>query len=240
MTEKTFNNKMSLRERIGGIVYIPIHSVVLPLLLSALYVRILETKGYELNDALLNLIIYAIGALFCFLFMWKYLKNSFGCIFDAPIKYLKTVFSGLCLYYAASVLVTIVILFILPENSSLVNPNTENVEMIVYNNYNISIIMTVFFAPVVEECMFRGALFGSIVNKNRVLAYLVTIIVFSMYHLWGYFVTDYSWELWVYLLQYVPATIILCRAYEKSGTIWCSIAIHALINFIATYTASTL
>lgn len=240
MNDKTFKNQMSLRERIGGIVYIPIHCIVLPLLASIVYTWLYLKKGIELSELSLNLMIYAVGALFCFSFMWKYLKASFGTIFDAPVSFIKTIFVGFFEYYFASIIVTVLLLMILPENSSIANPNTENVGALIGDNYNIAVVMTVIFAPIVEECMFRGAIFGTIRTKNRFWAYFVTVILFSMYHLLGYFITDYSWELWVYLLQYVPATIILCRAYEKSGTIWCSIAIHALINFIATYTVGTL
>lgn len=240
MTEITFNQQMSLRERIGGIIYIPVHCFVLPFIMTVLDTLVFQPKKIVLSELTLNLIIYGVGFVFCLLFMWKYLKTSFGMIFDAPGKFLHFAVNGLFLNYLISAVVSMIIVSVMSGGiDSVINPNTEGVSKLIYEDFNASAVMTVIFAPVVEECMFRGALFGSIRKKSRFWAYFVTIVVFSVYHLWAFFVTDYSWELWVYLLQYVPPTIILCRAYEKSGTIWCPILIHCVINLLATY-ASTL
>lgn len=237
MTDKKFKSQMSRRERIGGIIYIPIHSILLPIIIAFGEVLLLHPRGITLSELTLNLIIYAIGFVFCLLFMWKFLKKSFGDIFDAPGRFIVTIFNSLCLNYLITAGISVLITVILADPESVINPNTEGVGELIFGNFKASAVMTVIFAPVIEECMFRGALFGSIRRKSRFWAYLITVVVFSVYHLWAFFVTDYSWELWIYLLQYVPATIILCRAYEKSETIWCPIAVHAVINLIATYAA---
>lgn len=237
MTNKTFKSQMSRRERIGGIIYIPIHSLILPMIIAFGEVLLLQPRGITLSELMLNLIVYAAGFVFCLLFMWKYLKKSFGDIFDAPGRFIVTVFNSLCLHYLINIIISVLITAVLSDPESVINPNTEVVGELVFGNFRASAVMAVIFGPVVEECMFRGALFGSIRKKSRFWAYLITVVVFSVYHLWAFFITDYSWELWLYLLQYVPVTIILCRAYEKSGTIWCPIAVHAVINLIATHAA---
>ena len=230
-----FVYRMSLRERIGGIIYIPIHCCVLPLLLAIADMVIFNSTGTELNSLTVNFVIYSIGCLFCFIFMWKYLKASFGDIFDAPGKFIKTAIGSLCINYFISIIVASVIMVVMENGSgSVINPNTEDAGVLIHQDFNTAAIMTVIFAPIVEECMFRGALFGTIRTKSRFWAYAVTAAAFSIYHLWAYFLTDYSWELWIYLLQYAPISIILCRAYEKSGTVWCPIVIHSVINLIAT------
>jgi membrane protease YdiL (CAAX protease family) len=42
-----------------------------------------------------------------------------------------------------------------------------------------------------------------------------------------------DWTVLFYLLQYVPASVALCWCYEKSGTIWSPIVLHAAINLIS-------
>lgn len=231
MTKVQFTFPMSVRERIGGIIYIPLHAAVIPTLVVLADSMIFQPKGISLSEAVINLAVYAIGFIFCILFMWKFLKKSFSDIFERK-GFLRTVIGSVFIYYLLAVVVSTLLTAILGE-FELVNPNTEGINSLIHNNYNVMAVMTVFFAPIVEECIFRGALFGTIRTKSRIIAYIVTILAFAIYHLWGYFVTDYSWKLWVYLLQYVPASLVLCRAYEKSGTVWCPIVLHAIINFVA-------
>ena len=237
MNNPSFNFPMSVRERIGGIIYIPLHCWVIPIL-----VVLIDELSDKMNcgEAVLNLLIYAVGFLFCLLFMWKFLKKSIEDIFENKVRFFARVMSSFGLYYVLSAVVSWIVVAAVGDYELAINPNSANINALVRENFNVMAVMSVIFAPVVEESMFRGALFGTIRKKSRFWAYAVTIVFFAFYHLYAYFITDYSWQLWVYLLQYVPATFVLCRLYEKSGTIWCPIALHALINLVALYAAKLL
>ena len=229
MTNKPVDFPMSLRERIGGIIYIPLHCLIIPILV----VLIDEfSDKITFSDATTNLLVYGIGFVFCLLFMWKFLKKSFDDIFEKKVRVLGRVLGGFGLMYLLSVATTTVITVVVGD-ADLINPNSAELNSLISQNFNAMAVMSVIFAPIVEECIFRGALFGSIRKKSRFLAYFVTIAVFAFYHLFAYFIIDYKWQLWVYLLQYVPASFALCRVYEKSETIWCPIALHAINNLIA-------
>ena len=91
--------------------------------------------------------------------------------------------------------------------------------------------MAVFLAPLTEEVLFRGAVFNGIRKTNRIAAYAVSMVLFSVYHIWGYAVEDPSY--WLYTLQYLPAAFLLCRCYERTNSIWCSIFFHMLVNHIS-------
>ena len=78
-----------------------------------------------------------------------------------------------------------------------------------------------------------SALFGAIRTKSRIAAYIVTALLFAVYHLWPYFIAEFAWMDLLYLLQYIPIGLILAWSYERSGTIWTSILVHALINYVA-------
>ena len=229
---------MSVRERVGGIIYIVLHSLIIPILVVLADGAILQPAGIVLSEAALNMLVYAVGFLFCLLFMWKYLKKSFNDIFEKR-GFLILLIRNFFLYYALAYAVSLLLILIIGD-FELINPNTEGINSLITQDFKVTAVMTVIFAPIVEECIFRGALFGTIRRKNRTIAYVVTILAFAVYHLWGFFITDYSWELWVYLLQYVPASIVFCSTYEKSGTIWCPIALHAIINLVALIAAKSL
>ena len=230
MTNKPFDFPMSVRERVGGLIYIPLHCWVIPIIV--VLINELSDK-LDYSEAVLNLIIYAIGFLFCLLFMWKFLKKSFHDIFEKRVRFLRAVIGSLLLYFALAWVASTIVVVVVGDYELAVNPNSANINELVLEDFNVMAVMSVIFAPIVEECMFRGALFGTIRKKSRFWAYFATIVLFAVYHLYAYFITDYSWQLWVYLLQYVPASLVLCRLYERSGTIWCPIALHAVINLMA-------
>ena len=47
----------------------------------------------------------------------------------------------------------------------------------------------------------------------------------------GYAIDDPSY--WLYTIQYLPAAYLLCRCYERTNSIWCSIFFHMLVNHIS-------
>jgi len=230
-----FRHPMTKAQRVMGLIYLPLHSVGLPLLIALLYPSFFST----VDEIYLDLGMYLLGLLFCLTALHSFLRSSFSDLCDRPGRFLSTLLLCALAYLAMSSLVSSLLMLILGADS-LVNPNTDTVNQLLGENYNVTFATTVIMAPILEECLFRGALFGSIRRKNRPAAYLVTIVIFAVYHLWAYFIADYSSTLWLYLLQYIPATLALCFAYERSGTIWCPIVLHAAINCLAMLAARSL
>ncbi len=229
MTE--FKFPMSVRERVMGMVYIIFHSAIIPYAVAFVNILILQPSGMGMSEAQITLVVYVIGFIYCLISMFKYLKTSFSDIFDRPAAFLVCIAVGFFACIAMSLAVSWILVAMKVTN--LTNPNSETVNVLIGEDRGLIIAAAVLFAPIIEECMFRGALFGTIRLKNRALAYIVTMFAFSMYHLWQYFIVDYSPSLWLYMLQYVPHTIVLCRAYEISGSIWCPIFLHGIINAVA-------
>ncbi len=221
---------MTKAQAVFGIFFIPFHSVLLPMAFSSVYNNVMAPAGIILSTATLNLALYSMSFLILLFPMLSYLRKSFSAIFDHFGKFVTSVLMGVSAHYVLSFILSFLLLLVMPE---LANPNTDAIISSASNNTAQVLVYTVLLAPIIEETMFRGALFGAIRNKHRIIAYIVTAVVFSVYHLWSYFFVSYSNELWLYLLQYVPITVILCLAYEKSGTLWSPILIHAIINFIS-------
>lgn len=86
----------------------------------------------------------------------------------------------------------------------------------------INMILLVIVAPLVEEYMFRGVIFGMLRRFGAGFAILASGILFGLYH--GNF------------LQALPNTvtgILFAYAVHKTGSIYTSIAIHAFNNGMA-------
>ena len=88
----------------------------------------------------------------------------------------------------------------------------------------------VVFAPVIEETLVRGVVFGTIRPASRVLAYIVSALLFTLMHNWQYFGLYPALSILLSCLPYIPASVALAWVYEKGGTIWAPITLHALIN----------
>ena len=95
------------------------------------------------------------------------------------------------------------------------------------------LICTVLLVPVTEEVIYRGVLFQIVYHKNRILAYVLTTVIFAAIHIVGYIGYEDPFNLFIAFHQYLPAGIALAFAYEMSDSIWAPIIIHSTINLIA-------
>ena len=101
--------------------------------------------------------------------------------------------------------------------------------------FNMTFALAVFLAPMVEEPLFRGAVFGSLYRRSRWAAYAVSAALFSLYHVWQFAAAYGDPTYLIYALAYVPVSLALAFAYERSGSIWVPIAFHMTINAVTMY-----
>ena len=78
----------------------------------------------------------------------------------------------------------------------------------------------------------RGVAYGTLRGKSVFLAYLVSTVLFAVYHMWSFLLDGYGWTILLYMLQYVPGGIALAWCYEKSKNIWAPVFLHMAINLI--------
>jgi membrane protease YdiL (CAAX protease family) len=96
-------------------------------------------------------------------------------------------------------------------------------------------LLIVVAAPLAEEVFFRGFLFAGI---RRSAGFVVAALVSSL--IWGFFHFTGESGSWGVVVQLSVFGVILAWLYERTGSIWPTIAVHALNNAIAfTYLIST-
>lgn len=94
-----------------------------------------------------------------------------------------------------------------------------------YYEYALAFVCLVILAPVAEEVLFRGYLFGKLLKYVPVwAAMLVTSILFGIAHA--------SWAVGV---DVFALSIILCSLRLITGNIWASVVLHMIKNGIAFY-----
>ncbi len=223
-----FRFPMLKSERIIGMIYLPIHIFLLPFLVTYIVLQTARNPVVAANaDA--NLLYYTVSFLFVLIFLFRYLKTSFSDLIDHILDAAKSVVLAYLFNYAVSILVSLLLSKLI---GNTVNPNTQEVINQTKLNANTIFVVAVLFAPVVEETLFRGALFGTLRMKSRAAAYIASALLFSFYHLWQYFLGGFELSSLLLLLQYIPASLALAWCYEKSGSIWAPIVLHAAINFV--------
>ena len=229
--ELRFSSRMSRREGAAALMYLPIHVLLMPVLLSRLF-------GQDFSQAELNFIVYAAGLLYMLVCQWGFLRREFDALCDNPLFILLEIMICYGMMLGFNLLINGLLagigsLLSLGDGAEIVNANPNNSAVLDMSgeHYGMVAASAIFLAPILEELMFRGGVFGLLRRRSRLLAYLCSIGLFALYHVWPYAVHDPL--NWLFLLQYLPISYLLCRCYERSNSIWAGIFLHMLVNFIS-------
>lgn len=99
-------------------------------------------------------------------------------------------------------------------------------------HYILAFVTLVVLAPVAEELLFRGYLYGKLVKVSPVwVAIVVSSLVFGAAHLWAGG-GDLQWAV---MIDTFALGIMLALLRVYTGAVWAGILVHALKNGIAFY-----
>lgn len=222
-----FQQLMTPTERVLGWIWLPVNTFLLPIL-AAVYVY---ANPDQLSDGALNLVTFAVSAVALLLMLHRFWRESFHRMLDRPGRCLGAMLLGGLVNYALSLAVSPVLLLAL--DGAVDNPNNAALLEIAQQDLGMIKAASVFLAPLVEETLFRGVVFGSLRPRRRVLAYALSTGLFSLLHVWQYILVSADASLLVYALQYIPSGVALAYCYERSGSIWPPIFLHMLLNTVA-------
>ena len=159
-------------------------------------------------------------------FLWASIRDMKG-------KIRRTILSallGFAVYYVLNWQVTFVYFLFDLEPQNL---NQETVDLLLEETPWQMLLCTIFFAPIVEELLFRGLFFAPLYRKLPILAYVVSAVLFSAVHVVGGIGQLDVLTLILCFIQYLPAGIALGIVYQRSGNIFGPMLLHFMINFIA-------
>ena len=223
-----FENDMSRGQTVFGWIWLAVHVFVLPIAAGV----IIQLYPDFLTEAQWELALFAVSAVALGIAMLRYWKRGFERVLERPGRTLLSALGGLAIYYALSTAVTLLLVLVASDMLEG-NPNNEAVVAVAKTDYGTMKAAAVFLAPLVEETLFRGVIFGSLRKKSRIAAYFVSVLLFCLLHVWQFVAATGDWGYLIYLLQYIPAGVALAWCYERSGTIWAPIGMHMLVNALA-------
>lgn len=230
-SSKRLSVAMERREFLGGIFYLPVQFLLLGEILAALW------SALALGDPAEHLAMYN-GAYFlsnfvcCVILYRHFLLRSLAQIRRRFWGFVQAVVLGVVLYEAVSYGLRLLLGWLDP---GFLLPNDESIAAMIRENRAIMLAGTVFLAPLAEECVFRGLVFQGLHRRSRPAAYLVSMALFSLVHVVGYWGELSPLRLLESVIVYLPAGFALAWSYEKADTIFAPIVMHSVINAISFY-----
>lgn len=132
--------------------------------------------------------------------------------------------AGMFLAFVSQYLAVFIEAFLL--NIPVGSQNTEDIVLIV-NQYPIFLILVAIFGPIMEEFVFRKAIFGYLYDiTGGIGAAVISSLIFAFIHFDGHY------------LLYSMMGFVFCYLYWKTKSIAAPIIAHALMN--ATVTVANL
>ena len=183
--------------------------------------------GSALSEAMLNTVFFAINFVAVLIIFPTFLKANFQIACQHPWNVLRCAGIGFLMYLVGDSLFTSITTVIAP---SFCNPNDATINQLAQSNYWLMVIATVVLVPIAEECFYRGLIFRGLCDYFPVLAYVVSMVFFSLVHVLGYASKADFGTLMLSFLQYLPAGFALAWSYQASGTIYTPLLIHMIVN----------
>lgn len=145
----------------------------------------------------------------------------------------KTILTQFILLFTFNILINIVFSTVLGITSNSGNQDIVIESMLA--NPILNSFATIIFAPIVEEIVFRGALYDFIKKyMSKRNAVIVSCILFGSIHVIPVMMMSGDISELIYLIPYSGMAYFMIRAYDKTASIWGAIGVHMLNNTVAT------
>ena len=223
MEKREYLSRQSKAERIFSVAYLPVHVYLAPLLAALL----LGFSG--LKNEHIVFMTYSIGAVYMLATQWRFLRRDFDMLCERPFNCLYQV---LMCYIAMTLIksgIDMLLMVILGEETG--NPNDAALIATAQAVPNSVKAAAIFLSPIIEELMFRAGVFGWLREHSRVWAYVGSMLLFALYHVWPYLSESPVYLL--FMFQYLPAGYALCRCYEQTDSIWAAMLLHGMTNAVS-------
>ena len=194
-------SKLTPNESLIGLIYYLLQLLVIP----GLAVGVSFLLGNTISESVLNVICFAINFIAVLIIFRKFLLANWQPVRIQPWNVLRCAGIGFLMYLAGNFLFR-------------------------WLSTAIMTIGTVILVPIAEECFYRGLIFRGIYDRSPLLAYSLSMVIFSLAHVLGYVAMADFGTLVLCFLQYLPAGFALAWSYRASGSIYASVLIHMTVN----------
>ena len=218
--------QMTDRERVRGLIFFALYFLVfrtLKLLVEWFFDRYFSLF---LSEAMAAAVYYLVIGVLTVIVFGSFLKNAGGILRDFLPENLLAFGTGLV---GALILEFLIGLIPLP----VINPDPAAWREQFSYSPAATVVILVILMPLIEEVLFRGLMFGTLRRYSRTMAWVVSGLLFVIYSVWPFAVTQGDVRYLLLAIQYVPTAAALTWCYDRGGSIWSSVALHAALDGIA-------
>lgn len=221
---------LSGHERVQGGILLICYLAVFPVLAGRGFGLLELLAGVSVGSAQRDLIYYWVLFALTLAVFRKFWKKTTKALLSGIGNVLVSLGLGLPLFYGLGWL-SAKALRLLPLYPA--NLNDAAISAQLGTSPGRTVLMVVFLAPVVEETLFRGYVFGTLRERGRTRAYLVSCLLWGLAHVWQYAAGDWSYLL--LMAQYLVPGLVMAWTYERAGSLWGSVLLHSIVNALAVW-----
>ena len=230
MAQRRWRPQLTRQEQFRGLIFFALYFLVFPVLKMGVEWFFDHFFGLFLSEAMSAAVYYLILGALTLIVFWSFLKNSLDILVDFLPENLLAFATGLV---GAGVLHFLVTLLPWPVE----NPNQASwAEQYAYSPA-ATIIIVVLLMPLIDEVLFRGLVFGSLRRYSRPLAWACSVLLFMLYSVWTFAVAYGDARYLVLAFQYLPMALALTWCYDRGGSIWSTVLLHAVIDAFTLFNA---
>lgn len=222
------------REIVGGLLYLPMFFFGSQLL-AALIVKLMgmDLKSDSVNGPV-NLVYHGLNTAILGAVFLRYLTDQLRRLQDRGwALFSDLVFGGLANYGLSQLSALAVGILLTLFDLDYFNLNQAAADAALFRSPAFAIVTACVLAPISEELLFRGLIFCGLYCRSRVWAYVLSVLAFSLAHVFDAMFFQPLGLTFVNLIVYLPAGFVLARTYERSGSIWSAIFLHAALNALS-------
>lgn len=219
----------NLEKGFGGML-LALYLIVLPFLSAPLFQGLETLLGFPLTARTESMLLYGVLLVLTLAVFWNYIGRTTGLFCSGVLPALLTMGQGLVAFYGLNELGCRLLRLV---SGSYTNLNNVPISAQVSDVPLAASLIIVLLAPLIEEVLFRGYVFGNLRGKSRAAAYIVSCALFAGLYVWRFAAVDPSPESFLLMLQYLVPGAVFAWCYERSGTLWTSILAHAAVNALA-------
>ena len=232
MAKRKSTTYMTCGEQIAGVVFFVIYLLVLPFVTNPLFDLAGRLLAVSISAAMRDVLYYYILFAVTVIIFHGFLARTSRHLVDNLGLACKSLAVGLVGLYGLNELVYRLTNLVFTNHTNL---NDTTISAQVNDAPHMTLLIVIFLAPFVEEVLFRGLVFGNLKGKSRILAYAVSCLLFALLHVWQFAVVNQDITYFLLMIQYLVPGLVLAWAYDHSGTLWSSIALHAAANALSTW-----
>ena len=221
MLRRSWKTEMTVSEQRRGMGFFLLYLLVFPRM-NALLQRLWMGDG-EVLVAEANVVYYAFLFTLALFVFWGFLKKDFLGLMDWLPENLFAV--GVALLLAGGLQA---VLSLLPF------PVADPISLQYAQEYRLApaptLALILVLIPVVEETLFRGLIYGSLRGYSRTLAAVLGVVFYALAVVWRYALDLKDLRYLLLVIPYLPMSAALTWCYDRGGSVWGCVVLHALLN----------